>query len=274
LSNGEHIRLEELELYALGTLPSTEAAALLEAHVSDCAECTANLAQARGNVALLAFAAKQEQPSASVKAELMGRVRANREAAGRQATPTTFPGQKDNDAMIRPPKPSNEWLNWLLVAAAITLAVVSVGLSLENRRITAELDKQRKAAEAMIRDHDQIEKLVTALASPDTITVKLNGPDTTTNSTGVVKYSPKEGVVLYSADLPALPPDKSYQMWLVPANGAPISAGILGPGGKPWGNLWTAQVPANTQPKAFAVTIEPVGGMPQPTGPKVLLGVI
>jgi anti-sigma-K factor RskA len=36
--------------------------------------------------------------------------------------------------------------------------------------------------------------------------------------------------------------------------------------------MWTAEVPANTPAKAFAVTIEPVGGAPQPTGPKVLLG--
>jgi len=31
-------------------------------------------------------------------------------------------------------------------------------------------------------------------------------------------------------------------------------------------------VPANTRAKAFAVTVEPLGGTPQPTGPKVLLG--
>jgi len=31
-------------------------------------------------------------------------------------------------------------------------------------------------------------------------------------------------------------------------------------------------VPLNSEAKAFAVTIEPAGGVPQPTGPKVLLG--
>jgi len=31
-------------------------------------------------------------------------------------------------------------------------------------------------------------------------------------------------------------------------------------------------LPQGVEPKAFAVTIEPSGGMPQPTGPKVLVG--
>jgi len=71
-----------------------------------------------------------------------------------------------------------------------------------------------------------------------------------------------------------LPAEKSYQMWLVPRDGAPISAGVLGPGGHAWGNMWTGEVPAGTQAKAFAVTVEPVGGVAQPTGPKVLLGAV
>ncbi len=31
-------------------------------------------------------------------------------------------------------------------------------------------------------------------------------------------------------------------------------------------------LPAGTAPKAFAVSLEPAGGVPQPTGPMVLVG--
>jgi anti-sigma-K factor RskA len=271
LSNGEHLRLEELELLALGALPEDEATAL-EAHVSGCSVCAANLAQARGHAALLAFSVKQERPSATVKLELIGRVRAN-QAAGQADWPSgTRRPDTEGGAAKRRSQARGSWWNWVLVTAAVALALLSFGLSWQNRRITAELAKERKAAVSLVLDRERIEQLVGTLTALDTLTVKLAGSGDTANATGTVKFNAKSGMVLYSADLPALPPDKSYQMWLVPASGAPISAGLLGPGGHTWGNLWTAQVPANTQAKAFAVTIEPVGGMPQPTGPKVLIG--
>jgi anti-sigma-K factor RskA len=269
LSNGEHIRLEELELLALGALTESEAATL-QAHVSGCDECARKVAQTRGSVSLLAFTANQEKPAATVKAELMARIRARREAEELNAWPAKIEGPSKEASKKR--KQSAGWLNWVLVPVAAALALVSFGLSWQNRRITAELEKQRAAAETLIHDRQQMEKFVGVLAAPDTLTVKLAGVGDTASASGMVKYNSKSGIMLYAAQLPALPAGKSYQMWLVPANGAPISAGLLGATGHAWGNLWTAEVPVNTQAKAFAVTIEPAGGVPQPTGPKVLLG--
>jgi anti-sigma-K factor RskA len=271
LSNGEHIRLEDLELLVLGALPEQEATAL-QAHVSGCAECAQKLAEARGSAAVLAFAASQERPAATIKAELMARIRAEREGEERNAWPAKI--QTDVDRGKRKPETPSSWWNWVLVTAAVALAAVSFGLSWQNRKITAQLEKERSGAESLIRERQQIESLVAVLASPDTVTVKLAAVGDAANTNGMVKFNAKTGTVLYAANLPAAPAGKSYQMWLVPATGTPISAGLLGPGGRAWGNLWTAEVPPNTQPKAFAVTVEPEGGMPQPTGPKVLLGAI
>lgn len=267
MSNAEHIRWEELELLAVGALPAEEAATI-EGHVSGCEECTLKLAEARGNAALLSFAVKQERPAGTVKAELMARIRANRKAQERNA----WPRKAQVTPGVAKPLARGSWWNWALATAAVALAMVSFGLSWQNRRIATELQKEREAAEELSRDRERIEKLVGVLAAPDTVTVKLAGTSDAANASGTVKFNAKTGVVLYAADLPELPAGKSYQMWLVPANGAPMSAGLLGPGGHAWGNMWTGEVPPNTQPKAFAVTIEPVGGMPQPTGPKVLLG--
>lgn len=269
MTNGEHIRLEDLELLALGALPENEAEAV-QAHVSGCDECAARLAEARGNATLLAFATKQEQPAGTIKAELMARVRANRQSEEMNAWPTRLhtesPEKKEKER-------SSGWLTWVLAAAGVLLALVSFGLSWQNRRIVAQLEQERKVAESSIREREQIEKLVGMLAAPDTLTVKLAGQGEMANATGLVKFNAKAGMVVYeAANLPELPAGKSYQMWLVPVSGAPVSAGLLGPGGRAWGNMWTADVPTNMPAKAFAVTIEPAGGMAQPTGPKVLLG--
>jgi len=58
----------------------------------------------------------------------------------------------------------------------------------------------------------------------------------------------------------------------VPVQGAPISAGIF-TRAEAEKKFYSAKVPAMSEAKAFAVTIEPVGGVASPTGPKVLVGV-
>jgi Anti-sigma-K factor rskA/Putative zinc-finger len=268
LSNGEHIRLEDLELFALSALPENEADAL-RAHLSTCAECSVRLAEARGHASLLAFAVPQERPAGTIKAELMARVRANLQAEEMNAWPSRVRTEEHKPAK----GPASGWLTWVLASAAVLLALVSFALSWQNRNMAARLQQQRNVAESSIRQREQIEKLVGVLASPDTMTVKLAGIGEMPNATGMVKFNSKAGLVLYQAsNLPDLPAGKSYQMWLVPTNGAPISAGLLGQGGQAFGNLWMAAVPANVEAKAFAVTVEPAGGTDQPTGPKVLLG--
>jgi len=272
LSNGEHIRLEELELFALGAMPEDEAATV-QAHVSGCDDCAARLAEAHGHASLLVFTVKQERPAGTIKAELLARVRANRQSEEMNEWPSRVYTEGHENEAKDAGKGASSWLTWVLATGAVALALVSFGLSRQNRKISAKLEQERKVAEASIREREQIEKLVGMLASPDTMTVKLAGMGEMPNASGMVKFNAKAGMVVCEAEnLAKLPADKSYQMWLVPMSGAPISAGLLGPGGHAWGNMWTADVPANIQAKAFAVTIEPAGGMEQPTGPKVLLG--
>lgn len=270
--------MEELELFALGGLPEAEAAAL-QAHVSGCGECAMKLAQARGGAALLAFAAKQERPAGTIKAELMARIRANREAEEMAAwprkvgeEPARAEGKKEEERKIVAAR--SKWWSRVLVPMAVALALVGFALSWENRRIAAELEKHLRAADSLFHERQQIEKFVGVLAAADTITVKLAGTGEAANASGSVKFNAKAGIVLYAADVPALPEGKSYQMWLMPASGAPISAGLLGPGGRAWGKMWWTEVPANTRVKEFAVTIERAGGAAQPSGPKVLVGAV
>ena len=112
------------------------------------------------------------------------------------------------------------------------------------------------------------------LAAPDTLSVKLAGTPEAEKATGIVRYNARKGMVLYTAVLPPLPAGKIYQMWLVPATGVPISAGIFVPVEHGARQMWMAEVPLHAEAKLFAVTVEPGGGMPQPTGVKVLGGVV
>ena len=79
---------------------------------------------------------------------------------------------------------------------------------------------------------------------------------------------PGTGQAIFSATgLPALPNNRTYQLWFISA-GKPVSAGIFEVG--PQGNgrvLVQAAPPASV---IWAVTVEPAGGVPQPTGEMVL----
>ena len=91
---------------------------------------------------------------------------------------------------------------------------------------------------------------------------------------GKAFYHPSKGLVFYPANLPALPSNQTYQLWLVPGQGSPISAGVFDVDTKGNGSVLLPSLPFGLAAKAFAVTIEPRGGVPQPTGKKVLFGVV
>jgi anti-sigma-K factor RskA len=76
-------------------------------------------------------------------------------------------------------------------------------------------------------------------------------------------------VVLFVHGLPAPPPGKTYQLWLIAA-GAPIGAGVFGVD-ESGSARHTAVAPVPLDAAVtVAVTLEPAGGVEQPTGPVVL----
>ena len=272
MSNMEHVPVEEMELYALGALEEGEASEL-KAHIAECGECAMKLAEAHGSTALLGFAAKHERPAGTIKAELMARIHADREKEHAFAWALHGNGTESKEVKARPAKADRiPWRHPVLVAITVGLALVSLGLSWQNLKLSAELAKERQATGTLLEDHKQIEKLVNFLAAPDTLTTKLEGTGGGTSGSGAVKYNARLGIMVYTAQLPTLPAGKNYQMWLVPIKGEPISEGVLRPEVRAWGNLWTAAVPTGAQAKEFLVTIESAGGVTQPTGPTVLKG--
>jgi anti-sigma-K factor RskA len=267
LNDTSHIREENLELYALGALPEAETAAV-KAHLEGCRDCAAKLAEALGNVAVLALAAEQEKPAAAVKEKLFARIAAERAAT----VPVTQPAD-GREIMREVKRPRANWWNWVLVPATAVLAIFCAELYRENRMLTGEVREARRVAAEFEKERLHVLGLVNALSAQDTETIRLaSTKDGIPGSGAVVRFNKRLGKVLYTAELPPLPPEKVYQMWLVPTNGTPISAGTFTSGGSMQTQPWVAEVPANSEPKAFAVTVEPAGGVPQPTGKVILLG--
>jgi hypothetical protein len=153
------------------------------------------------------------------------------------------------------------------------LAIATIVLWTSDNRERRELEALRVEIRQQETQIAQSRAMLDVLSAKDTIAVNLTPSPDVPGAKGFVFFNSRQGVVLSNCMmLPALPPDKTYQLWLVPSQGNPVSAGVFAPKYGQEASLWTTPVPAGLTAKAFAVTVEPAGGKPQPTGPKVLIG--
>jgi len=259
--NERHVNPEDPDLYALGALEGQEKQAL-EAHVRACDVCAQQVEAARQRIALLSLAAPPAVPRPVVKESLMRRVREDK--AGRQAVPA-------------PPASAPRRFVWLTPAlsfATVALAVLCGYLYVRNQaasqriqdleaRLTIAENQSREIAKSSAVTDD-------ILGAPGTIRVALAQQPGTSAGRAAVLYNARMGMVVCAGQLAEAPADKSYQLWIVPATGAPMSLGVMS--SMDPAKLMTAHVPPGMEAKAFAITVEPKGGMPWPSGPKVLVG--
>lgn len=256
-----HANPEDFDLYALSALDGEELKAF-EAHLRTCAACARELAVAREQVALLGLAAEAETPGPKVKERLMRRVR--REATGGS------PWEK-RDA--RAARTAWGWLTPALALATVFFAAVAGWMGVQDARdlqrlhaVEGQLAQAQQRSFQIARTATETEDL---LGMPGTVRVGLKPmPGMPDGRVGVL-YNAKMGMVTCAGWLPAPPATKNYQLWLVPMKGKPMSLRVFK---SEWNEPMMMKVPVGTEAKAFAVTVEPMGGMPSPTGPMVMEG--
>lgn len=262
---------EELGASALDALDPVEHGALL-AHVADCAECRAELAAYEAAAAFLAFAV----PARPVEAARTARVRARLLARAAGGTAASVPAPVAN--LTRPLPRRRPLATWLAAAAVVAFAVSAALLA----RATRERDAARLALRAAEgRSQVRLDSLGAALASSRSMVEALTGP-----SVRVVELTAagtREPVArmfwdraanrwtMVAHNLPRPAQGKTYQLWLVTGT-AKISAGTFEPTAAGDAMMQAEYALPAGALQAVAVTEEPAGGMPQPTGPMVIAG--
>src|SRR5436309_1298331 len=94
------------------------------------------------------------------------------------------------------------------------------------------------------------------------------GPDP---PAGKILWNPGEKKALfYASNLPAPPNGKTYQLWVIAQN-KPFDAGTFAVDSSGNGFLKIDSLSEDDKAQKFAVTLEPAGGVPQPTGETHLL---
>ncbi len=113
------------------------------------------------------------------------------------------------------------------------------------------------------------EAIIRVIEDPQSRVVALGGLEPAPQASGKVIWQPVQHTALfYAYRLPPLPSGKTYQLWTI--TDRPISSGVFEVDRSGNAAMRLTTVPG--QVKTFAVTIEPTGGLPQPTGAIYLAG--
>jgi hypothetical protein len=143
--------------------------------------------------------------------------------------------------------------------------------------------RERETGNVLARLREQARTQSIELASLNEALALLNQPETKQVTFGEgqpqpprgrVFVNPKGGVLLMASNLPAAPEGKTYEMWLIPKTGKPIPAGLFQSDAR-GSAMHVERVTVDmASTKAVAVTLEPAGGVPQPTSTPVIVAVL
>ena len=245
--------------YALGALDGDERVQF-ERHLADgCAVCEAALRASAETLAALARSAPPMVPPPRVKEELLHRIA------------TTGPARDG-----RRPRP----LVWAAGTVAAVIAVAAftgafVAARYEGRlgqmaREAAALRARVQRDEAALQEQIAVYRNVVDLPrDPQTQIVTLRGLGPSPGASGRVVWHPFNGGHVFVANLPSAPTGKAYEMWTI-GDAAPQPAGVFQVDTAGRGTHRIPPVEGGKPVKVFAVTLEPEGGVPAPTGPMVL----
>jgi anti-sigma-K factor RskA len=263
--SGTHDELVVLApAYALGALEPDERRAF-ESHLADCDRCAFEVRSLGRVTSGLAQAVPLVTPRAALRDRVLLAVGAG-------------------DAPATTPNINARWAigNWLAYAACVAVATAA-GLYAMNLRARVEsLEARLEVAQLRLAAADramvdarrvafETQSAMAVLAAADLTRVDLQGAPAAPQAVGRALWSRQSGMVFAANNLPPLPAGKIYQVWLV-AGGPPVSAGLVAPDDTGRG-VAIFRTPVDVAgPVTVAVTIEPEGGVPAPTGAFYLTG--
>jgi len=293
--------VELVSAYALGVLDRDERVPF-EAHLATCWICTRELAEFRRVTAAIALGETHVAPPDELRARVM--TAAMGAAASQPTVVAAVPAAEPAPASPAEPAPASPvepvvtstagpapvrhdrraFPAWLAIAASLAAAA---GLGMYALRVRSELnDMRRTLSEYSSRvdslrdqlaaarlDAARLVNTISVMGAPDVIKVSLTGKDEAAAATGRAYLSVSRGLIFETEKLPALPAGKIYQLWVIPAGQAPVSAGVFNVNPAGVVSLALRIPPTVGDAQVVAVTVENgPNGNAQPTSQPILVG--
>lgn len=249
---------EMIPARALSALDAAEDRALTE-HLASCVECRIELESWRETCATISLGAEPIEPSATVRDRILTQVRSDQ------------PGALSSNVVPFPPTSKNVWssLGTLGAIAASVLFVAMLGFAFvvwrENRTNQAELARLRADMERTRKELEEKSKAIGLISTAGSHLAELAPTPMAPGATAKIAYDKTGHAMLMAKGLPAAPAGRQYQLWFIVGDkkmpGKAFSIDESGSG------MMVDQVPAAAMNSAvFAITDEPMGGVPVPTG--------
>ena len=174
---------------------------------------------------------------------------------------------------VQPRRVESKTMRWMLIAATVLLAFTSgyfykqkADFARERNDLARERDDIARERNSLSEELASLKEQVDDIVSPKTRVIAMVGDETPQANAKLVWDTKAQRWAIYIFDLPAPPSDKDYQLWYVTTN-AKISATVFRTD-----SLGRTVLKLTLPPDALAglaataVTLEPRGGSPQPTG--------
>lgn len=250
-----HAELQDIAaLDAIGAATPEEANAFAE-HAATCEECSRMRDEYAEAATLLARGLQPVPPPDDIR--------------GRVVTAVDV----DEDANVVDARGRFGGAWWLATAAALFLALWGwreLAVRMQRERMQsqdAEIHRLAVENQLLADRNDKLNAEMSALAAQDTRTIALTGQQMSPSASARVFLEPdKRRAVVFFYNLPRNAKDKSYQLWIIRSDQPkPQSAGVFDANTNGSATISVENLPVSTEIKALAVTLEPHGGVAQPT---------
>jgi hypothetical protein len=143
----------------------------------------------------------------------------------------------------------------------------------ENSALRQTLASATSQVAESRREAEELRKIAAPILEPEAQRVTLVAVKAPPQPQGKAFYlRNRSSLVFLANNMPALPPQKAYELWLIPVSGAPIPAGVFKPDAHGSASVVNPPLPAGTEAKAFAITVENEAGSATPTAPILMMG--
>jgi hypothetical protein len=280
------------------------------AHVRDCAFCRQELARMQGDLAACAYGIEMQSPPAAVRDRVMRQAAREKKALppvqtewqerteraephlpleeptlefrtrGHRHTPLAGAEKKP-----APPDSTQRrsghrfrslslWLGW---AVAAGFAVIGMKLYQERESYQVRLHTEASEMDRLRHDSAGSRRLLDTITDADAQQVALSGTSPGSEEAapeGRIFYAADKGALIFLANkLPLLQSNKTYELWLIPADGSdPVPAGVFHPDANGHGTVILPSLPKAIKAQAFGVTVEEENGSRSPTMPILMAG--
>lgn len=142
-------------------------------------------------------------------------------------------------------------------------------LTAERNGLRTRLQTVESERNQLLSQQAELRSIVDVVANAGTRTLQFGQANNVPH--GRVFLPPSGGVMFVGLQLPQLPPDRTFQLWLVPSQGVPRSAGVFRANASGQA-VYSSQTPrSGLNTAAVAVSVEPNGGSPAPTTKPIIV---